>query len=259
MKRAYVDIRDGQIHYVFEGSGEPLILLHHAGSSSVEFEKVIPLLSPRFKVLAVDMIGRGNSDHPKSDPLIDDYARVLLDFMNALNVDKANIVGNHTGADVAIKVAALHPERVKKLALYGILCRDRESREPLDKEELRRPYPMQPDGAHIQKVWQSETRFSSDAISLESLTKLVAESLRAYKGASADHRACHYNDVRLELPSIHCPTLIMKGTLDPLCEDADGAFALTPHSKLVVIEGGTPHVPLEKPKEFAEAILSFLD
>ncbi|MDO8473642.1 MAG: alpha/beta hydrolase [Dehalococcoidia bacterium] len=259
MKRAYVDTPDGQIHYVFDGVGEPLILLHHAGSSSVEFQKVIPLLSSRFRVLALDMLGHGNSDHPKSDPLIDDYVRVLMNFMGALKLDKAIIVGNHTGTDVAVKLAALHPEYVRKLVIYGVLCRNRESREKLDKEELRKPYPMQPDGGHILKVWQSERRFSSDAISLESLTALVAESLRAYKGASADHRACHYNDSKEDLPLIKCPTLIIKGTLDPLSEDADRALALTPHSELAVIQGGTPHVPLERPQEFAEAILSFLD
>ena len=50
MKRAYADIPEGQIHYRYEGKGEPILLLHAAVGSSDEFKKVIPFLSKTYRL-----------------------------------------------------------------------------------------------------------------------------------------------------------------------------------------------------------------
>jgi pimeloyl-ACP methyl ester carboxylesterase len=257
MKKAYIDTKGGQIHYVYEGKGEPLILLHHAGSSSQEFRLIIPLLSPYFSVIAVDMLGHGNTYHPQFDPSIDDYASVVVNFMDALNLGKANIVGVHTGAEVAIKLAFLHPERLIKLGLYGVIYRNQESMDEIIPETHRKPYVLNRDGSHMLKVWQSDMYYSSEDISLQLLQSLVTDSLRAYKGASAAHRACYYHDTKSELPFIKCPTLLINGSFDGLREDTERALSVIPNSSLVNIDGGTGHIALEKPNELAEIMISF--
>ena len=62
MKRAYADIPEGQIFYRFEGSGEPVLLLHAGVTSSGEYIKVIPFLSKNYRVIAPDFLGNGDSD-----------------------------------------------------------------------------------------------------------------------------------------------------------------------------------------------------
>ena len=62
MKRAYVDIPEGQVHYRNEGEGEPVILLHMAVASSDEFVRPIHFLSKSYCAIALDFLGAGDSD-----------------------------------------------------------------------------------------------------------------------------------------------------------------------------------------------------
>jgi len=62
MKRAYTDIPEGQMHYRFEGEGEPIILLHMAVSSSDEYTRAMHFLSRKYRAIAPDFLGAGDSD-----------------------------------------------------------------------------------------------------------------------------------------------------------------------------------------------------
>jgi pimeloyl-ACP methyl ester carboxylesterase len=57
MKRAYVDIPEGQVHYRTDGSGPVLLLLHRVPTSSALFIKVIPILAKHYRVIAMDILG----------------------------------------------------------------------------------------------------------------------------------------------------------------------------------------------------------
>ena len=67
MKRAYINIPMGQIHYRIDGRGEVLILLHQATLASDEYSEMIPLLADKFQVIAPDIPGHGNSVKPPSN------------------------------------------------------------------------------------------------------------------------------------------------------------------------------------------------
>ena len=120
MKRAYVDIPEGQIHYQIEGSGEPLVLLHQANFSSDEFVKLMPILGKHYQVIARDMLGYGMSDVNPPDYEIEDYARADISFLNALGIRRASLVGAHTGSSIAVEISIAHPEMVDKLVLYAL-------------------------------------------------------------------------------------------------------------------------------------------
>ena len=62
MKRVYVDTPEGQIYCRTNGSGEPVLLLHKASLSSEEFTEVLPLLGKKYRAIAMDVLGCGNSD-----------------------------------------------------------------------------------------------------------------------------------------------------------------------------------------------------
>ena len=61
MKRGYVDVPEGQVHYRAEGSGDAIILLHMASSSSGEYSRVIPFLAKTYHAIAMDFLGFGES------------------------------------------------------------------------------------------------------------------------------------------------------------------------------------------------------
>ncbi len=97
MKKGYVALPEGQMHYRAEGEGEPLLLLHQAPLSGVEFEDIIPLLSRDFMVVAPDLPGHGQSDDLAREYGVEDYARSVVHLMDALGIKKTNLGGNHTG------------------------------------------------------------------------------------------------------------------------------------------------------------------
>jgi pimeloyl-ACP methyl ester carboxylesterase len=120
MKKAYVDIPEGQIHYRIEGSGEPVLLLHAAVTSSDEYTRVIPFLSKTYRAIAMDFLGNGDSDPTPYPYKIPDHARTVVHFMDCLGIKKANIVAHSIGNTVAMELATTWPDRVNKLALCGL-------------------------------------------------------------------------------------------------------------------------------------------
>ena len=59
-----------------EGSGEPLLLLHKAGLSSDEYTEMLAFLGKKYKAIAMDVLGYGNTDLPKPEPKFDDYVKL---------------------------------------------------------------------------------------------------------------------------------------------------------------------------------------
>ena len=115
MRRGYAETEVGQVHYVEAGEDPPLILLHQTASSSVMWARALPYFSKRYHVVAMDTPGFGMSDHPSEQPTegIPYYSKAVIGLPDHLGYEQANIVGFHTGASIAVDVAAHSPERVK--------------------------------------------------------------------------------------------------------------------------------------------------
>jgi 2-hydroxy-6-oxonona-2,4-dienedioate hydrolase len=117
----FVQTSTHRIHYNEAGSGHPVILLHGSGPGSTgwsNFRTNIATLAQDFHVYAVDMPGWGQSDTQTRETGYDHVA-ALIAFMDALDIDKAALVGNSMGGITSISTAILHPERVSHLISMG--------------------------------------------------------------------------------------------------------------------------------------------
>lgn len=115
----FLNIDGVRVHYTDVGEGPAVVLIHGFGSSLEIWHKVVPELSPRHRVIAVDLKGFGWSGRPEGNYSPSEQGRLVLAVMSKLGVDKANIVGHSWGASVALALALQAPARVNKLALYG--------------------------------------------------------------------------------------------------------------------------------------------
>jgi pimeloyl-ACP methyl ester carboxylesterase len=110
-------------NYLEAGSGAPVILIHGSGpgvSAYANWRLTIPVLAEKLHVFAYDQVGFGYSDLPSDEPYsLARWTRHLLDFMDAVGIERAHIVGNSMGAAVAIAAAVEHPARVDRLVLMG--------------------------------------------------------------------------------------------------------------------------------------------
>lgn len=117
----FVQTTTHRIHYNEAGSGHPVILLHGSGPGSTgwsNFRTNVATLAEDFHVYAVDMPGWGQSDTQTAETGYD-HAAALIAFMDALDIDKAALVGNSMGGITSISTAILHPERVSHLISMG--------------------------------------------------------------------------------------------------------------------------------------------
>ncbi len=103
--------------------GTPVILMHGSGpgvTAYANWRGVIPAVSEHFHVYAPDMVGFGFSDRPEGFEYgCQKWADQVVDFMDALGIEKAHLVGNSFGGSNALRIATQHPERVEKLVLMG--------------------------------------------------------------------------------------------------------------------------------------------
>ncbi|MGB9357969.1 MAG: haloalkane dehalogenase [Acidimicrobiia bacterium] len=112
----FVDVLGSQMHYVEEGSGNPVLFLHGNPTSSYLWRNIIPYAVPHGRAIAVDLIGMGRSDKPDLDYRFFDHATYLDGFVEALDLDNLTLVLHDWGSGLGFHYAARHPERVKRIA-----------------------------------------------------------------------------------------------------------------------------------------------
>ncbi len=105
------------------GEGQPVLLVHGSGpgvSAYANWRLTIPALSKFYRVIAPDMVGFGFTDRPeKYNYSMDNWVKHIIGFMDALEIDKAHIVGNSFGGGLAIATALRYPERIDRMVLMG--------------------------------------------------------------------------------------------------------------------------------------------
>lgn len=112
-----------QTNYHEAGQGQAVILIHGSGpgvSAWSNWRLAIPALAERLHVFAYDQYGFGYSELPAEHSYgLERWTAHLFDFMDAVGVARAHLIGNSMGAAVALAAAVTHPERVQKLVLMG--------------------------------------------------------------------------------------------------------------------------------------------
>ena len=257
MKRAYADIPEGQIHYRFEGKGEPVLLLHAGVTSSLEYIKVIPFLSKNYYVIAPDFPGNGDSDPAPYAYDIIDHARAMVRFMDSLGIKKAAVVGQHVGGKIGLEMAVTWPERVSKLVLSSPNYPEAEEGKTFkDPPNFMGRVEIMADGSHLMEWWRRSALWGHP---LDITHDRAVEYIKAGPRGEEIHWAGGAYDPRPRLPLVRCPTLVFSATHDPFCGMAETVHRLVPGSKLKIIENGPIDIDRVWPKEFAEAILDFLN
>ncbi len=111
----------GQVVYHESGHGQPLVFVHNVGlgASSYEWSKVYPEFAARYRVLALDLVGFGESAHPAVRFTAAEYARMLAEFLRAIEWDQPPIlVASGLSAGFCAYLAVQHPELVSRLILH---------------------------------------------------------------------------------------------------------------------------------------------
>jgi pimeloyl-ACP methyl ester carboxylesterase len=257
VKRAFVETSNGQIHYREAGNGPPLLLLHMTNGTSAMYLDIMPTLASRFRVIAMDTLGMGDSDPPPEEFRIEDYTGSVVEFMDCLRLKRASVLGHHTGAAIAAELAASHPHRLDKLILSA--CPDRNEEERRKRREELRPVSLEPDGMHLLRdIWYDRQRLATSTTSVEMIQRLALMRLQGLDNSYKTFTAVTLYYPSERLPLIQAPTLLITGELDPLAEGLHRHINLVRDCTTSIIEDAGSFVFMEKPQEYASQVLDFL-
>ena len=203
---------DCRLHYLQEGQGEPLVLLHGNGESCDYFEHQIPFFAGNYHVIALDTRGHGQSTRGNKPFTIKQFAEDLHDFMDEHTIEKANLLGFSDGGNIALTFALKYPERVEKMILDGAN--------------------LFPSGVKARYQWPIEIGYH--------IAKLFAKKSAKAK-QNAEMLGLMVNEPHInpsELARLTMPVLVVAGTKD-MIKDAHTRliYENLPNAQLSILEG----------------------
>jgi 2-hydroxy-6-oxonona-2,4-dienedioate hydrolase len=245
-----------------KGEGDPVILLHGAGGHAETWVRNLIPLAEKFRVLAIDYLGHGFTDKPKIIYNLPNFAKHLLDFMDAAGVNKAHLVGESQGGQISVLTASEHPERVNRLALIvgGIPSNEHGYTAGLTQlQELTREATGTPTKETIRK--RMEWLFHDPKVLPD---ELVDIRLKIYSNPAMqevlqarDRKIYHLID---KIPKLQAPILFFWTTHNPTCPwpVAFKVHQCVPGSRFVLVDKSGHWPQYEREVEFNRTLLEFL-
>jgi pimeloyl-ACP methyl ester carboxylesterase len=258
------------IHYHDVGSGPPAVFLHFWGPGStawVAWHKVLPLLAPHFRCIAVD-----SPNYAKTGPLYLDESLYFMQadaaaaVMDSLGIERAFIVGASQGGQSALTFASKYPDRVEKLVFggnhLGSVQGDYLLGNP-NEEGIRVAYPAlaNPTPENM-RPYLELCVVDKSLITDELIDYLIKQHTGRPDIAEAREKMSYgpRHDLTPDMMNIAAPTLIIWGRNDRTCGVEIGlkSMNLIPNSRITILRDTGHWAPFEKPREYADHLISFL-
>jgi len=112
----YIEVNGSNMHYIEEGTGDPILFLHGNPTSCYLWRNIIPHLAPLGRCIAPDLIGMGKSDKPDIEYRFFDHAVYLEGFIEKLGMENITLVIHDWGGDLGFYYAMRHEDNVKGIA-----------------------------------------------------------------------------------------------------------------------------------------------
>lgn len=225
-------MNDIQLHYIEQGQGQPLILLHGNGESCDYFEHQIVCFCHDYRVIALDTRGHGQSPKGEKPFTIKQFAEDLHDFMNEKGIAKAILLGFSDGGNIALEFALKYPERVEKLILNGAN--------------------LFPSGVKPLYQWPIEIGYR--------IAKMFSKKSEKAK-KNAEMLGLMVNEPHIEpseLAALSMPVLVVAGTKDMIKDSHTRLiYNSLPNAQLAIIEGDH-FVANKNPEAFNKVVERFL-
>jgi pimeloyl-ACP methyl ester carboxylesterase len=255
-----VAVREHSIAYRCAGNGPPLILLHGFLCDSRCWAPQLEGLAGQFRVIAWDAPGAGSSSDPPEPFTTADYARCLAEFLDALGVGRAHVVGLSWGGILAQEFYRRYRARILRLVLADTYAGWKGSLpESVWKERLAACL-NDSEGTAADLVRKFVPGLFTDAAPQDlrdQMSVIVSEfhpiGFRLMSISSAE------TDTRDLLPTIAVPTLVLWGDDDrrsPLSV-ADQIYRAIPAAQIAVIPGAGHVSNMERPEIFNEQVRRF--
>jgi len=260
VKSDYVQVDGYRLHY-FEArprdgsAGTPLLLVHGLGARVEDWGNLIPGLAAQgFHVYAPDLLGFGRSPQPDVNYSISLEEQIVVDFMRAMGLSKADVGGWSMGGWISMKMALDHPAMVERLVVYDSAGLYFDAAGDADVFT-----PSGVEGVHrLFKILSPRVAQLPDFVARAVVRRNGAMAWVIHRSVTAMMGGRDLLDFRLG--QMQRPTLVVWGARDDLIplETGERMHKLIPGSSMAVIEGCGHLAPAECWQPTLEATVGFL-
>jgi len=257
-----VRCNDIEVAWFEVGRGEPLILIHGLADDHRAWRRALPALVLRHRVLMYDLRGHGGTSLGRPEDTLAQLGADLASLMDATGVDGAHVAGFSLGGTIAMRMAIDHPARVRGLVLVATSSRVgraaadwyQQRVDMVKRDDPQLPATLERDAADVYAESASEL---PDGLLIR---RQSTADPHGYGNACAAMAALNATPLDPELSRISAPTLIVASDLDRHCppKAAEIIAAGIKGSRLEIIPGAGHPIPVEKPRELAASVNSFL-
>ncbi len=286
MDLKFINVKGINTSYRDGGRGDPLVLIHGGqygahSSSSYSWSTNIKALSEYFHVYAIDKFGMGDTDIPQSDSeyVFNPTLSHIYDFLDAVGIEEAALVGHSRGALPAVRIAVDHPDRVKAVIVVNsnTMAPADPSTKPSFYEDMAKRSAGTPtlEKSQVEAISYSYTTkhitedYQEELFRLAQLPKLqeAKKKMKTLAGKQFNPSIIKAKEQTLDLirnGSLKTPILIIWGLNDPSANVKLGLNLMQivgksePRSQFHVINEAGHFVYREQPEEFNRSVLNFV-
>ena len=242
--------------------------MHGITTYSFIWQRVIPKLAEKYDVIAIDLLGCGESDKPLDvSYAIHDHAERIYEFAQKLGIKKFHFIGHDLGGGMGQIFAIHHPEMLYDLTIINGVAKDFWPVQPIIaiRTPIIRQFLMGALDLGALRVLVKVGMFHKEKVTDE----LLAQFRKGFNGKDARKAFMHFarcldkhnlTDIDDELRKIDLPVLILRGDADPYltAEIAKYLHDTIPRSRLSRISTGSHYLMEDEPEWTANQILEFI-
>jgi pimeloyl-ACP methyl ester carboxylesterase len=258
VERGYAPSPLGQIHYQDVGvarDGQPIyVLFHQVPWFHIYYTRAQTELAKRgIRSIALDTPGYGLSSRPIQPPAIADYVTALRAALAHLKIDRAVVVGHHTGVTLGVELARRAPQQVQCLVGHGVpIYTEAEAKARLANPHWDQSY--KPEGAHLSERYtflSGRLAGSPDALHWSVFSLFLAGPNEWF-----GHHAVFRYDMADAIKELKVPMIVLSNSDDLLDFTLDRVRALRPDFSYRRLEGTSSNMAFDQPVEWIEAVTS---
>lgn len=255
-----IRVDDVELHCEIVGEGEPLLLIHGLGSCTEDWQPQIEAFSRDYRVIAFDLRGHGRSTKPRNGYSIERFARDTAALINQLGVGPVHVVGISLGGMVAFQLVVDAPELVKTMTIVN-------SGPAVPAATFKQRMPL-----YVRLVYLR-------TLGLRQMAKKVVKGLFPEPGQeelrqgfieriTRNDKHCYIASLKAifagwgvaqHLGEIRCPVLVIAADQDYTPVALKQLYVdRLPNARMVVVPDSRHALPMEKPREFNQALADFL-
>jgi len=246
------------LHYLDQGKGPTVLLIHAFPLNHAMWEPQLVALTPRFRVIAPDIRGFGQSQ-PPSAWTMDEMADDLNELLDNLNIKDCVVAGVSMGGYIALPFWSKYPQRVRKLVLANTRARADTETEKLARDDMIAA--LQQNGAIILPDRMLPRLLQPNpSVEVVRNVRAMIEDVNPAAASYAVMAMRDRSDFSSALSRIQCPVMVVTGENDLVVrpEDSRAMADAIPGARFVQVSNSGHLSNLENPAEFNCALLDFL-